>query len=87
MPVIVNYCFMSVCLVAPYSFRLEPLDEFDPVSDFDITGGGDVWYARPQLFFNCTLCPTGAMGDSGAHKHVSLDLFSTFEPISLTPDS
>ena len=44
----------------------------------------------PQLFFDCTLCPTSAMDDSGAHKHVSLVFFSTFEQIteiSLTPDS
>jgi hypothetical protein len=75
------------CLVAPYPFRLEPRDEIDHVGDFDITGGGDAWYTRPQLFFDCTLCPTGAMDDSGANQHVSLVFFSTFEPISLTPDS
>jgi hypothetical protein len=48
-----------------------------------------VWYARPQLFFNCTLCPTGDKGSaySGLHKEVSLVYFSTFEPIDLTPDS
>jgi hypothetical protein len=33
-------------LVAPYPFRLEPLDEFDPLSDFDMTGGDDIWFAR-----------------------------------------
>ena len=32
-----------------------------------------------QLFFNCTLCPTGRM--------LSLVFFSTFEPICLTLDS
>ena len=66
---------------------MEPLDDFDHVGDFDITGGGDVWYARPQLFFSCTLCPTSSMEVSRAHKQVSLVFFSTFEPISLTPDS
>ena len=76
-----------VCLVAPYLFGLERLDEFDHVGDFDITGGDDVWYARHQVLFNCTLCPTGAIDDSGSHKHVSLVFFSTFEPISLTPDN
>ena len=40
-----------------------------------------------QLFFSCTLCPTGSMDDSQAHKQVSLVFFSAFEPISLTPDS
>jgi hypothetical protein len=76
-----------VCLVAPYPFRVEPLEDFDHVADMDITGGGDVWYARPQLFFNCTLCPTGRMHDDTAHRDVSLVFFSTFEPICLTPDS
>ena len=48
-----------------------------------------MWYARPQLFFNCTLCPTGAQAAwySSTHKEVSLVYFSTFEPIELTPDS
>jgi hypothetical protein len=50
---------------------------------------GLVWYARPQLFFNCTLCPTGDKGSaySSLHKNVFLVYFSTFEPIDLTPDS
>jgi hypothetical protein len=76
-----------VCVVAPYPFRIEPLEDFDPIGDFDVTGGGDVWFARPLLFFNCTLCPTGHMGDTRSHKDVSLVFFSTFEPISLTPES
>jgi hypothetical protein len=50
-----------VCLVAPYPFGNEPLDEFDVTRDFDITDAGEVWYARPQLFFKCTLCPTGIL--------------------------
>ncbi len=33
-----------VCLVAPYPFRNEPLDEFNVTRDFDITGAGEVWY-------------------------------------------
>jgi hypothetical protein len=50
---------------------------------------GLVWYARPQLYFNCTLCPTDAKDSlySAFHKEVSLVYFSTFEPIALTPDS
>ena len=46
-------------------------------------------YVRPQLFFNCTLCPTRAKESlySASHKEVSLVYFSTFEPINLTPDS
>ena len=76
-----------VCLVAAHPFRNEPLDEFNVTRDFDICGAGDVWYARPQLFFKCTLCPTGEMGNTRRHKEFSLVFFSTFEPISLTPDS
>ena len=54
-----------VCVVDPYPFRIEPLEDFDPIADFDVTGGGDVWYARPLLFFTCTLqCPAGLMGDT-----------------------
>ncbi len=56
-------------------------------TDFDIQGNGLEWYALPQLFFNCTLCPTGAKERSGSHKEVSLVYFSPFEPIKLTSDS
>ncbi len=76
-----------MCLVAPHPFQNEPLDEFNVTRDFDITGARDVWYARPYLFFKCTLCPTGEMGNTRRHKEFSLVFFSTFEPISLTPDS
>jgi hypothetical protein len=52
-----------------------------------MTGGDDVWFARPQLFFSCSLCPTGQMEDKSSHREVSLVFFSTFEPISLLRDS
>ncbi len=56
--------------------------------DFDLNGDGLVWYARPQLFFKCTLCRRGFQGPeySADHKEVSLVYFSTFEPINLTPN-
>jgi hypothetical protein len=57
------------------------------MQDFDITGSGDVCYSRPQLFFKCTLCSTGEMDIPCRHKEYSLGFSSTFEPISLTPDS
>ncbi len=78
-----------VCLVAPYPFRVEPWDASNTTRDFDVTGtgAGDVWFARPQLFFRCTLCPTVAMGQTRKYKEFSLVFLSTFEPISLTPDS
>ncbi len=40
----------TLCLVAPYPFRLEPLGEFDLLSNFDMTGGDDVWFARQDFF-------------------------------------
>ena len=77
----------TLCLVAQYPFRMEPLEDFDPLTDFDMTGGNDVWFTRPQLFFSCSLCPTGQTENKSSHREVSLVFFSTFEPISLTPDS
>ncbi len=90
-----TYIFVQdcVCLVAPYPFRNEPLDEFNVTRDFDVTGAGEVWYARQQLFFKCTLCRTvcptvtGAIEHTQRHKEFSLVFFSTFGSISLTPDS
>jgi hypothetical protein len=35
-----------ICVVAPYPFRIEPLEDFDSIGDLDVTGGVDVWYAR-----------------------------------------
>jgi hypothetical protein len=78
-----------VCVVAPYPFWIESLEDFDPIGDLDVPGGGDVWYhnAGPILFFTCTVCPTGYTGDTTLHKDVSLVFFNTFEPISLAPES
>jgi hypothetical protein len=80
-----------VVLLAPYPNNPNPVELFDIKTEFDLTGDGlvTVWYARPQLFFNCTLCPTGfrATMHSGSYKEVSLVYFSTFEAIDLTPDS
>ncbi len=66
---------------------MDPLEDFDPLTDFDMTGGDDVWFAWPQLFFSSSLCLTGQTEDKYSHREVSLVFFSTFEPISLTPDS
>ena len=78
-----------VVVLAPYPNNPNPMESFNIKTDFDLSGDGLVWYARPQLFFNCTLCPTGlkASVHGGSHKEVSLVYFSTFEPIDLTPDS
>ena len=82
-------CYAQDCVVllAPYPNNPNPVDSFNVITDFDLQGDGLVWYACPQLFFNCTLCPAGAKGDRTMHKEVSLVYFSTFEPIDLTPDS
>jgi hypothetical protein len=78
-----------VVVLAPYPNNPNQVQSFNIKTNFDLTGDGLVWYARPQLFFNCTLCPTGlkVSVQSGSHKDVSLVYFSTFEPIDLTPDS
>ena len=68
------------------SVPLGALGRFDQLTDFDMTGGDDVWFARLQLFFSCSLCPTGQMEDKASHVEVSLVFFNTFEPISHIPD-
>ena len=86
----ISYCEQDcVVVLAPFPNNPNPVESFNVKTDFDLQGDGLVWYARPpsQLFFNCTLCPTGAKGRSKSHKEVSLVYFSTFEPIELTPDS
>jgi hypothetical protein len=78
-----------VVLVAPYPNNPKPVELFNVTTDFELQGDCLVWYACPHLFFNFTLCPTGAKGPgfSASHKEVSLVYFSTFEPIDLTSDS
>ncbi len=75
-----------VVLLAPYPNNLKPVESFNIKIIFDLQGDSLVWYELPQLFFNCTLCPTatGVKGPwfSAAHKEVSLIYFSTSEPIN-----
>jgi hypothetical protein len=73
-----------VVVLGPCPNNPNPMESFNVKTDF-----GLVWYVRPpsQLFFNCTLCPTGAKGDSSTHNEVSLVYFSTSEPIQLTLDT
>ena len=49
------------------STTIHPVENFDFNTDMDLTGG-DWWYARPQLFFYCTVCPTGSEWLSGSPK-------------------
>jgi hypothetical protein len=44
--------------------------------DFDMTRGDDVWFAWPQLFCSCSLCPAGRWQDTSSHREVSLVFFS-----------
>ena len=74
-------------MVAPFPNNPHPMSQFDVQRDFDIKGDGIVWYARPQLFFSCTVCPAGAQDEPRQHTKLDLVFFTTFEPITLTPDS
>ncbi len=81
--------FYPYCALPQQSEIPNPVESFNLKTNFDLTGDCQVWFAHPQLFFNCILCPTGikASVHSGSHKEVSLVYFSTLEPIDLTPDS
>ena len=76
-----------VCLIAPYPNNPDPADQFDFATDMDLSGQGLLWYARPQLFFNCTVARTGRLRDTASHRQLALVFFSTFEPINLPIDS
>ena len=76
-----------VCLIAPFPNNPNQPEDFDPKYDMDISGNGLMWYARPQLFFNCTVCPTGKRSKKHSHLELSLVYFSTFEPINITQHS
>ena len=76
-----------VCLVAPYPYGPSTKDQFNVKTDMDLIGDGLLWYARPQLFFNCTVAPVGQLARKARHTELSLVFFSTFEPIKLTPNS
>lgn len=77
-------CF---AVVAPFPNNPRPLSQFDVRRDFSLDGDGLVWYARPQLFFSCTLCRAGEHDDPRRYTTVDLVFFTAFEPITLTPDS
>ncbi len=83
----ISYCEQDcVVVLAPFPNNPKvpnPVESFNVKTYFDLQGDGLVWYARPQLFFNCNLCPTGFKGLSDSYKVY----FSTFEPIVLTLDS
>jgi hypothetical protein len=76
-----------VCLVAPPPYNDKPVEDFDFNADMDFSGNGLLWYAKPQLFFECTVAPTGHLHNKRRHTQLSLIFFSTFEPINITPNS
>ncbi len=59
----ISFCKQDcVVVLAFYPNNPNPVESFNIKTDFDIPGNGLVWYARPQLFFNCTWrqAPRGA---------------------------
>ena len=81
-----------VCLVAPQPYNQSPVEGFDLNSDMELTGGGLLWYARPQLFFNLLFAPLAlwfakATGTVWQHKELALVIVSSFEPSTVTPNA
>ena len=67
----------GLCLLGgSTTYNPSPVGVFDFNTDMDLTGGELLWYARPQLFFNC---PASSLGRQ--HKELALVFVSTFEPI------
>jgi hypothetical protein len=87
--IIYDGLFAQDCVVLPYPNNQNPVKSFNVKTNFDLQGDALVWYARPQLFLNCTSCLTGTKGPlfSESHKEVSLMYFSRFAPIYLTLDT
>ncbi len=63
-----------VVVLAPYPNNPNPVQSSNIKTDFDLTGDGLVWYARPQLLFNCTLCPTGLKASVHSGSDIQPDL-------------
>ena len=76
-----------MCLIAPFPYNDQPPELFDINQDFDLTGNGKVWFARPQLFFSCMVCPRGHKETQASHMKLSLVFFNTFDPIDLSQQS
>ena len=87
LPILTQLWQGCVCLFAPYPNNPDPAGQFDFATDMDLSGEGLLWYARPQLFFNCTVASTGRLCDTASHRQLALVFFSTFEPINLPIDS
>ena len=60
-------------LVAPQPYNPALAESFDFRADMDLSGNGPslLWYARPQLFFRCTLCLIVSLQTPSEHKEVA----------------
>ena len=76
-----------MCLIVPFPFNDQQPKLFNPATDFDMSGAGKIWYAQPQLFFTCLVCPRGQKTETSSHRKLSLVFFNTFDPIQLSPHS
>ncbi len=65
-------------ILAPYQNNTNQVKSFNIKTDFDIQGNGLVWYAHPQLFFNCTLARQAPRGAAVRTRRL---------PIKLAPGS
>ncbi len=73
----------TIVVVPPYPYSIE-----DDPADVPFE---DCWYARPQLFFNCHLRPSGARPPKNSSYKIGPDdllfqlvFFSTFENLNLS---
>ncbi len=78
---------MNVIVLAPFPNNPNPVHEFDVVHDFYLKGGGLVWYACPQLFFNVTLCSQGQQQHSQSDKGGVPGAFQLIWAHQSTPNS
>jgi hypothetical protein len=70
--------------VAQYPYSPRTADQFNVKTDMDLSGEGLLWYAWPQLFFNCTVAPVRQLECKARQTELSLVFFSTFEPLEAT---
>ena len=63
--------------MVPQSYNPSPVENFHFNTDMDLTCGWLLWYARPQLYFHCTFCPTGSLGRQSKHRELALVFVAT----------